>query len=64
MQCAEEAKYRELVKERDEASDAYMDAIKAYPPVRERTKIQQAVIDNFLGIYQKAAQKVWHYGII
>ncbi len=64
VKMAEEARYQELVRERDEAEDAYMAEIKAAPPVRERTKEQQAVIDRLLGIRQEASRRVWHYGVL
>lgn len=64
MRCAEEARYQELVRERDEAEVFYMDLLKSMPPVRDRTPEQQARVDNALGVRQKAAYAVWHYGII
>jgi len=64
VKMAEEAKYQELLRERDEAEAAYMAEIKAAPPVRERTREQQQTIDRLLGIRQKASMKVWHYGVL
>lgn len=64
MRCAEEDRYQELVRERDEAFDAYMAEIVSAPPVHDRAPDSQKVIDRLLGIYQKAAMKVHHYGIL
>ena len=55
--------YLQLILERDEAERAYMAEIKSAPPVRERSKEQQQVIDRLLGIRQEASRRVWHYGI-
>ena len=74
MQCVDCGEYRhegecksdydDLVKARDEAFDTYMLMIKNAPPVRERSKAQQSVIDTFLDVYQAFAYKVWHYGTL
>jgi hypothetical protein len=57
-------RYIVLCAERDEAERAYMAEIKAAPPVRERSREQQQVIDRLLGIRQEASRKVWHYGVL
>ena len=61
--CDPKPNYEQLVWERDEASTAYMNEIKAAPPVRERTKEQQAAIDRVLHIYHKKQLEVWHFGV-
>jgi len=56
--------YIQLVLDRDAAEKAYMEQLRALPPVRERTAEQQKVLDNLLVIRQEASRKVWHYHIL